>query len=134
LLYWRSAACANRVARAQGATDRNIALVVRANGVATGIAGALAGALLGLVVWLAYRPQAEASTHHLIGPFHLPWLVIGLSMVLAVVAAYFAAARPARAIARVPIVAALAGQPPAALALAAGRSRPDWRAWLWRSS
>ncbi len=98
---------------AQGATDRNIALVVRANGVATGIAGALAGGVLGLVIWLAYRPQAEASTHHLIGPFHLPWLVIGLSMGLAVVAAYIAAARPAKAIARVPIVAALAGQPPA---------------------
>jgi putative ABC transport system permease protein len=41
----------------------------------------------------------------------MPWLVIVLSMALAVLATYFAAARPARAIARVPIVAALSGRP-----------------------
>ncbi len=107
---------------AQGATDANIALVVRANGVATGVAGALAGLVLGVLVWLAYRPRAEASAHHLIGAFQLPWLVIGLAMLLAVVAAYFAAARPARAIARLPLVAALAGRPPA--------PRPV-RRWSW---
>jgi putative ABC transport system permease protein len=39
--------------------------------------------------------------------------VIGISMVLAVIATYFAASRPAKAIARTPIVAALAGRPPA---------------------
>ena len=107
---------------AQGATDANISLVVRANGFATGLAGALAGFALGLVVWLAYRPRAEASAHHLIGAFQLPWLVIALAMILAVVAAYLAAARPARAIARVPLVAALAGRPPA--------PRPV-RRWSW---
>ena len=42
---------------ALGATDRNIRLVVRANGVLVGVVGALAGAILGLAVWLAYRPQ-----------------------------------------------------------------------------
>lgn len=98
---------------AQGATDRNIRLVVRANGVATGVAGALAGFALGLAAWLAYRPQEEASAHHLIGAFQLPWLVIILAMVLAVLAAYVAAARPARAIARVPVVTALSGRPAA---------------------
>jgi putative ABC transport system permease protein len=36
-----------------------------------------------------------------------------VSMVLAVLATYFAASRPARAISRVPVVAALAGRPPA---------------------
>ena len=97
---------------AQGATHRRVGLVVRANGIATGIAGALAGAVLGLLAWLAYRPQAEASAHHLIGAFQLPWLVIGLAVLLAVIASYVAAARPARAIARVPIVAAIAGRPP----------------------
>jgi putative ABC transport system permease protein len=39
--------------------------------------------------------------------------VIGISMGLAIVATYFAASRPAKAIAKVPIVAALAGRPPA---------------------
>jgi putative ABC transport system permease protein len=98
---------------AQGATDANIGLVVRANGFATGVVGAVGGFALGLAAWLAYRPRAEASAHHVMGVFHLPWLVIIVSMVLAVLAAYLAAARPARAIARVPVVAALAGRPPA---------------------
>jgi putative ABC transport system permease protein len=98
---------------AQGATQANIRLVVSANGFVTGLAGAVIGFGLGLAAWLAYRPRAEASAHHVIGAFQLPWLVIIVSMALAVLAAYLAAARPARAIARVPVVAALAGRPPA---------------------
>ena len=98
---------------AQGATVSNIRLVVRANGVATGVVGAVAGFALGLVAWLAYRPQAQASAHHVIGVFQLPWTVVWVSMILAVLAAYAAAARPARAIARIPVVTALSGRPPA---------------------
>ena len=70
---------------AQGATERNIRLVVRANGAATGVVGAVAGFVLGFLVWLAYRPQAENSAHHVIGAFQLPWTVIGISMALAVI-------------------------------------------------
>jgi putative ABC transport system permease protein len=98
---------------AQGATDAHIRLVVRANGVAAGAVGAVAGFAVGLAAWLAYRPSVESSAHHVIGVFQLPWLVIVVAMVLAVLAAYFAAARPARAIARVPIVTALSGRPAA---------------------
>ena len=98
---------------AQGATNANVGLVVSANGFVTGVTGAVAGFLLGLAAWLAYRPRVQASTHHVIGAFQLPWLVIFVSMALAVLGAYLAAVRPARAIARVPIVAALAGRPPA---------------------
>ena len=98
---------------AQGATQRHIRLVVRANGAATGIVGAIAGAALGFLAWLAYRPQAENSAHHVMGVFQLPWTVIGISMALAIIATYFAASRPARTIAKVPVVAALAGRPPA---------------------
>ena len=47
------------------------------------------------------------------GVFQLPWTVIGISMALAIIATYFAASRPAKTIARTPIVAALAGRPPA---------------------
>ena len=91
---------------ALGATDRNIRLVVRANGVLVGVVGAVTGAVLGLAGWLAYRPSLESSSHHLIGLFQLPWIVIGPAMALAVVATYFAASRPARSITRIPIVAA----------------------------
>jgi putative ABC transport system permease protein len=98
---------------AQGATQRHIRLVVRASGAATGIVGAVAGFVLGFLAWLAYRPHAEQSADHLMGVFQLPWTVIGISMALAIIATYFAASRPAKAIARTTIVAALAGRPPA---------------------
>ena len=96
---------------ALGATDRNIRLVVRVNGVLVGVAGALAGTILGLAAWLAYRPTLESNAHHLVGAFQLPWIVIGPAMALAVVATYFAASRPARSITRIPVVAALSGRP-----------------------
>jgi putative ABC transport system permease protein len=96
---------------ALGATDRNVRLVVRTNGAVVGVVGALVGAALGLAVWLAYRPRVEASAHHVIGAFQLPWVVIGPAMVLAVLATYFAAARPARAVTRLSIVSALSGRP-----------------------
>ena len=96
---------------ALGATDRNIRLVVRINGVLVGVTGAVVGLVLGLAAWLAYRPVVESDAHHLIGPFQLPWVVIGPAMALAVVATYFAASRPARAITRIPVVTALAGRP-----------------------
>ena len=98
---------------AQGAMQANIGLVVRANGVATGVVGAVAGFVLGLVAWLAYRPYVQASAHHVIGVFQVPWTVVRVSVILAVLAAYAAAARPARAIARVPVMTALSGRPPA---------------------
>src|ERR1700730_11146465 len=98
---------------APGAAQRHIRLVVRANGAATGIVGAVAGFVLGFLAWLAYRPHAEQSAHRMMGVFQLPWRVIGISVALAIIATYFAASRPAKAIARTPIVAALAGRPPA---------------------
>jgi putative ABC transport system permease protein len=96
---------------ALGATDRNVRLVVRANGVVVGVAGTVLGAILGFLAWLAYRPHVESSAHHLIGVFALPWVVIGPAMALAVLATYLAAGRPARAITRIPVVAALSGRP-----------------------
>jgi putative ABC transport system permease protein len=95
-----------------GATDRNVRLVLRANGVIVGVVGAVVGFGVGLVAWLAYRPHDEQSAHHLIATFALPWTVVVVAMVLAVVATFLAAGHPARAITRVPVVSALAGRPP----------------------
>ena len=94
-----------------GATDKNVRLVMRANGVIVGVVGALAGFVLGLGLWLAYRPHVEQNVHHLISAFAVPWAVVLPAMALAVLATTFAAGRPARAIARVPVVTALAGRP-----------------------
>jgi putative ABC transport system permease protein len=96
---------------ALGATDQRVRLVVRTNGVVVGVVGAVLGLVLGVAGWLIYRPSVESSAHHVIGAFQLPWIVIGPAMALAVVATYFASARPARAITRLSIVAALAGRP-----------------------
>jgi putative ABC transport system permease protein len=96
---------------ATGATDRHVRLVVSANGAVVGVVGAILGFVLGLVAWLAYRPSLEQSSHHLIGVLALSWTVVIAAMVLAVVAAFFAASRPARAITKVPIVQALSGRP-----------------------
>ena len=73
----------------------------------SGFVGAVLGFALGLVLWLLYRPHNEQSAHHVIGTFALPWNVIVPAMVLAVVATFFAAGYPARAITRVPVVSAL---------------------------
>ena len=94
-----------------GATDRHVRLVVSANGTVVGVIGAILGFLAGLVVWSIYRPSLEQSSHHDIGVLALSWVVVATTMVLAVVAAFFAASRPARAITKVPIVQALSGRP-----------------------
>ncbi len=96
---------------ALGATDRNIRRVVQSNGLAVGMVGTLVGAVLGLGAWIAYRPHVEQASHHLIGTFQLPWAVIVPALALAVVTAWLAASRPARAVTRVPIVTALSGRP-----------------------
>jgi putative ABC transport system permease protein len=96
-----------------GATDRHVRLVISANGTVVGVVGAILGFVLGLVVWLAYRPSLEQSSHHVIGVLSLSWAVVVAAMVLAVVAAFIAASRPARAITKVPIVQALSGRPAA---------------------
>ena len=94
-----------------GATSKNVSLVVRANGLVVGVLGAVIGTLFGLVLWLAYRPSLEQSSHHLIGVLALPWVVVAAAIVLAIVATYLAASRPARSIMRLSVMAALSGRP-----------------------
>ena len=101
------------------ATDRHVRLVISANGAVVGIAGAILGFILGLVLWIAYRPSLEQSSHHLIGALALSWTVVGAAMVLAIVATYFAASRPARGCWR----SSSAGGGPASVGRAGGRRR-----------
>ena len=96
---------------ATGATTKNVRLVVKTNGAIVGVVGALLGAVVGFVVWVIARPTIEGTAHHVIGTFHLPWIVIGPALGLAVVATYLAARRPARTVAMVPVHAALSGRP-----------------------
>jgi putative ABC transport system permease protein len=94
-----------------GATKKDLSLVVRANGLIVGVVGVMTGTLLGFVAWIAYRPSLEQSAHHLIGVLALPWTVIGAGLVLAILATYLAAARPARSMMGLSVIAALSGRP-----------------------
>lgn len=97
-----------------GATDRNVRLVMVANGAVVGAVGALLGATIGLTGWIAYAPHLSSSAHHRIAWTHLPWWLVASTVVLAVLTATLASRRPARAVARTPVVAALSGRPAAA--------------------
>jgi putative ABC transport system permease protein len=94
-----------------GASHRHIRLVLLANGVVIGGVGALAGVFVGVAGWIALSPQLESLLGHRIDRFDLPWtpvlIAVGLATVTAVVAAWW----PARAAARIPVVAALSGRP-----------------------
>lgn len=114
-----------------GASDRNLRLVLIANGAVVGVVGAFAGALIGLATWIGYVPQLTTSAHHRVTWTDLPWWLVAASMVLAVVTAVLASRHPARVIAQVPVVAALSRRPmapkgvhrsaiPGSLALAIG--------------
>jgi putative ABC transport system permease protein len=96
---------------ALGATERNVRLVMIANGAVVGVAAAIAGAALGFGAWFAYVPRLETSTAHRIDPMNLPWWAIAAGLVLAVLTAIIAARRPARVVARIPVLAALSGRP-----------------------
>lgn len=94
-----------------GATDRNVGLVMIANGAVVGTVAALIGAVLGFAAWIAYAPHIAASAHHRVVWTNLPWWLIAAAMALAVMTATLAARHPARAVARIPVVAALSGRP-----------------------
>jgi len=97
---------------ALGASDRRIRLVLVADGAALGGIAMVLGAAIGLAAWWVYAPGMQASVGHVIDPAAIPWWLVGVAMALALCTCTFAASRPARAIARLPIVAALSGRPP----------------------
>jgi putative ABC transport system permease protein len=94
-----------------GATDKNIRLVMVANGAVVGVSGALAGALIGIAAWIAYAPHFGPSADHLVVWTSMPWWLVATAILLAIVTAILASRRPARAVAEVPVVAALSGRP-----------------------
>ena len=97
---------------ALGATHRDVRRVMVANGAVVGVLGALVGAAIGFAAWLAYAPHLQASSGHRIDALNLPWWTIAVTMAFAVLVAVRAARRPARAIAEMPVVAALRGRAP----------------------
>jgi putative ABC transport system permease protein len=97
---------------AMGANDRHIRLVMLASGAAMGATAAIVGTVVGLAGWFAFVPTLRSISEHRVDPLALPWWAIAAAMVLTVVTTVAAAWWPARASARVSIVAALSGRPP----------------------
>jgi putative ABC transport system permease protein len=95
-----------------GATQRQIRLVLLANGATVGAIAAVAGTALAVAGWIAVAPRLETAAGHRIDRFDLPWWLIGAAMLLAVVTATAAAWWPARTAARIPVILALSARPP----------------------
>jgi putative ABC transport system permease protein len=94
-----------------GASHRHIRLVLLAHGAVIGGVGALTGAFVGVTGWIALSPELESLLGHRIDRFNLPWTPLLIAVLLATVTAVVAAWWPARAVARIPVVAALSGRP-----------------------
>ena len=94
-----------------GATERNLRLVMIAGGLVVGATAALAGAVLGLAAWIAYAPTVQRDTGHAVDAARLPWWAFAIGIMLAIATSALASRRPAKAMAAVPVVAALSGRP-----------------------
>ena len=94
-----------------GATRRQLQMVMVAGGALVGIIAAVTGAVIGLAAWFVAAPHLQVSAGHRIDRFAVPWPLVGLGMLLAILTAAAAAWWPARAASRVPIVNALSARP-----------------------
>ncbi len=95
-----------------GATRKQLRMVMVAGGALVGIIAAVTGAVIGLAAWFAAAPHLEAFAGHRIDRFAVPWDLVVLAMLLAILTAAGAAWWPARAASRVPVVNALSTRPP----------------------
>jgi putative ABC transport system permease protein len=97
---------------AVGATNKHLRLVLLTNGAVVGTIAGLIGTLVGLGLWIAFAPTLESAVDHRIDRLSLPWGLIALAVVLAIVGATAAAWWPGRTVARLPVMLALSGRPP----------------------
>ncbi|MBO0815221.1 MAG: ABC transporter permease [Actinobacteria bacterium] len=94
-----------------GATRKQLRMVMVASGALVGVIAAVAGAVIGLAAWFAAAPHLQAFAGHRIDRFAVPWGLVVLGMLLAILTAAGAAWWPARAASHVPIVNALSARP-----------------------
>src|SRR5216683_3352280 len=125
------AGCQHGMLAAVGATRKQLRMVMVAGGAVVGVIAAVAGTIVGLAAWIAAAPGLDTFAGHRIDRLNIPWGLVALGMLLAVVTATAAAWWPARAAARLPVTLALSARPPrprpahrpailAALAIVAG--------------
>jgi putative ABC transport system permease protein len=95
-----------------GATQNQLRLVLLTNGAFVGTIAALCGTIVGLALWVVVAPTLESAVGHRIDRLSVPWALIALAFVLAVLGATAAAWWPGRAVARLPVMLALSGRAP----------------------
>src|ERR687898_472505 len=95
-----------------GATEKHLRLVLLTNGAVVGAIGALLGTVAGLALWVAVAPTLEPALDFRLDRFSLPWALLAMIAVVAVLCATAAAWWPGRAVARVPVTRALSARPP----------------------
>jgi putative ABC transport system permease protein len=95
-----------------GATEKHLRLVLLTNGTIVGAIGALIGTIVGFALWFAIAPTLEPAVNHRIDPLSLPWTLLVLVVLVAVLGATAAAWWPGRTVARVPVTIALSARPP----------------------
>ena len=100
------------VLAAVGATQKQLRLALLANGALVGMLAAVGGTIAGLGLWVAVAPTLESAIGHRVDRLSLPWGLIGMTVVLAVIGATAAAWWPGRTLARLPVMLALSGRPP----------------------
>jgi putative ABC transport system permease protein len=95
-----------------GATRKQLRMVMVAGGAVVGVIAAVAGTAVGLAAWTVAAPGLDTFAGHRIDRLAIPWDLVALGMLLAVVTATAAAWWPARAAARLPVMLALSARPP----------------------
>jgi putative ABC transport system permease protein len=95
-----------------GATRKQLRMVMVAGGAVVGVIAAVAGTVAGLAAWIAAAPGLDTFAGHRIDRLNIPWDLVAVGMLLAVVTATGAAWWPARAASRLPVMLALSARPP----------------------
>jgi putative ABC transport system permease protein len=95
-----------------GATQKHLRLVLLTNGAVVGVIAAILGTIAGGALWVVFAPTLESALGHRIDLLSLPWTLLALVVLLAILAATAAAWWPGRTVARLPTLLALSGRPP----------------------
>ena len=95
-----------------GATQKHLRLVLLTNGAVVGMIAAILGTIAGGALWVIFASTLESAMGHRIDRLSLPWTLLALVVLLAILGATAAAWWPGRTVARLPTLLALSGRPP----------------------
>ena len=85
-----------------GATQKHVRLVLLTNGTVVGVIAAILGTIAGGALWVIFAPTLESAMGHRIDRLSLPWTLLAIVVLLAILGATAAAWWPGRTVARAP--------------------------------